>query len=70
LLLDGVERFIVANMNLSVKVVGWDGGYSCSCVGGRQLRHVWGVGMNAVFLKIKRIRAVFISGKGKEKKRK
>jgi hypothetical protein len=28
------------------------------------------VGMNAVFLKIKQIRAVFISGKRKEKKRK
>jgi hypothetical protein len=28
------------------------------------------VGMNAVFLKIKRIRAVFISGKRKEKKMK
>jgi hypothetical protein len=34
LLLDGMERFVVANMNLSVKVVGWNGGYGCSCVGG------------------------------------
>jgi hypothetical protein len=34
LLLDGVERFIVADMNLSVKVVGGNGGYRCGCIGG------------------------------------
>jgi hypothetical protein len=34
LVLDGVERFIVANMNLGVEVVGGNGGYGCGCVGG------------------------------------
>jgi hypothetical protein len=34
LLLDGVERFIVTDMNLGVKVVGGDGGYGCGCIGG------------------------------------
>jgi hypothetical protein len=34
LLLDGMERFIVTNMNLSVKVVGGDGGYRRGCIGG------------------------------------
>jgi hypothetical protein len=69
LLLDGVERFVIADMNLGVEVVGGDSGYGCGCVGSSG-RHVWGVGMNAVFLKIKQIRAVFISRKRKEKKRK
>jgi hypothetical protein len=32
LLLDGVKRFIVADMNLGVKVVAGDGGYRCSCI--------------------------------------
>jgi hypothetical protein len=34
LLLDGVERFVVANMDLSIKVVGGDSGYGCGCIGG------------------------------------
>jgi hypothetical protein len=34
LLLDGMERFVVANMNLGVKVVGWYGGYGRGCIGG------------------------------------
>jgi hypothetical protein len=34
LLLDGVERFIVADVNLSVEVIGGDGGYGHGCVGG------------------------------------
>jgi hypothetical protein len=34
LLLDGVERFIVANVNLGVEVIGGDSGYGRSCVGG------------------------------------
>jgi hypothetical protein len=44
LLLDGVERFIVTDVNLGVKVVAGDGGYGCGCIGGsgRGLRHVWG----------------------------
>jgi hypothetical protein len=43
LLLNGMEGFIVANMNLGIKVVGWDGGYRRGCVGGGggRLRHVW-----------------------------
>jgi hypothetical protein len=42
--LDGVERFVVVDMNLSVKVVVGDSGYRCSCIGGggRKVRHVWG----------------------------
>jgi hypothetical protein len=34
LLLDGMERFIVTNMNLGVKVVGGDDGYGRGCIGG------------------------------------
>jgi hypothetical protein len=34
LLLDGVERFVVANMNLGVEVVGGNSGYGCGCIGG------------------------------------
>jgi hypothetical protein len=54
LLLDRVEGLVIVDMNLGVEVVVGNSGYRCSCVGcGRGLRrHVWGVEMNAVFLKI------------------
>jgi hypothetical protein len=55
LFLDRVEGLIVVDMNLGVKVVVGDSGYGRGCVGGGSglRRHVWVVGMKAVFLKIK-----------------
>jgi hypothetical protein len=63
LFLDRVEGLVIVDVNLGVKEIVGDGGYGRGCIGGSSgyLRHVWGVGMKAVFLKMKRIRSVFIS---------
>jgi hypothetical protein len=62
--LDRGEGIGVIGVNLSVEVVVGYGGYGGSSEGVVGLRrHVWGVGMKVAFLKIKRIRAVFISEK-------
>jgi hypothetical protein len=54
LLLNRVEGLIVVDVNLGVEVVVGDSGYGCSCIGGGSglRRHVWGVAMKVVFLKI------------------
>jgi hypothetical protein len=69
LLLDGVERFVVTNMNLGVKVVGWNGGYGCSCVGSRLLRHVWGGRNESSFPKDKTNKTCFYKRKMKRKEK-
>jgi hypothetical protein len=74
LLLNGVERFVVSNMNLGVEVVGRDSGYGCGCVGGsgRWLRHVWGGRNESSFPKDKMNKTCFYKRemKRKEKKKK
>jgi hypothetical protein len=71
LLLDGMERFIVANMNLNVKVVGWNSGYGCGCIGGsgRWLRHVWGDRNESSFPKDKTNKSCFYKRGMKEKRK-
>jgi hypothetical protein len=69
LLLDGVERFIVANMNLSVEIIGGDGGYGHGCVGGGS-RHVWGGRNECGFPKDKMDKSCFYKPKMKRKEKK
>jgi hypothetical protein len=72
LLLDGVERFIVANMNLGIEVVGGNGGYGCSCIGCSSglLRHVWGGRNECGFPKDKTDKGCFYKQEMKKRKEK
>jgi hypothetical protein len=71
LFLDGVERFVVVDMNLGVKVVVGDSGYRCSCVGGgsRKVRHVWGGRNECGFPKDKMNKSCFYKQEMKKKRK-
>jgi hypothetical protein len=65
LFLDGVERFIVVDMGLSIEVVVGDCRDGCCCIrGGGLRRHVWDRNGKATFPKDKtKIRAVLYAKK-------
>jgi hypothetical protein len=72
LFLNGVEGFIVVDMDLSVEVVVGNGGDRCNCIRGSGLRrHVWGRNRKASFFKDKmKNKSCFICENKKKRKSK
>jgi hypothetical protein len=61
LFLDGVERLVVVNVDLSVEVIVGNGGDRCGCIrsSGGLGRHVWGGRNESAFPKDKMNKSCF-----------